>query len=147
MYTRHPAGLAVSEADTAFTELVAAVVVSGRYGSGEHAERVTRVVLAELACALAHEERRELARHLPPADAEKLTEREPTEPPLCARQFVTAVGDRIGVDAADIARWHVSSVLGVLAHLVSRELITRMLEQLPRGYALLFGRAELTRAA
>ena len=41
----------------------------------------------------------------------------------------------------------VAAVLSVLRSLVGDELVTRILDQLPPGYALLFGRAELTPAA
>ncbi|MCZ9344056.1 DUF2267 domain-containing protein, partial [Streptomyces sp. TRM76130] len=38
-------------------------------------------------------------------------------------------------------------VLSVLPPLVGDDLITRILDRLPSGYALLFGRADLTPAA
>lgn len=45
------------------------------------------------------------------------------------------------------ARWDVSSVLTALARAVDGALVDRLLGLLPSGYALLFGRAELVRAA
>lgn len=45
------------------------------------------------------------------------------------------------------ARWAVSSVLSVLPPLVGDDLITRILAQLPPGYALLFKRADLSPAS
>lgn len=45
------------------------------------------------------------------------------------------------------ARWDVSSVLSVLPALVGDELVDRVLAQLPSGYALLFGKAELVLTA
>lgn len=41
----------------------------------------------------------------------------------------------------------VSAVLGVAADTAGEELTRRILLQLPAGYALLFGRAELTQVA
>lgn len=43
------------------------------------------------------------------------------------------------------ARWHVTSVLTALSH-QSPGAATRLIDCLPRGYALLFGRAELAMA-
>ncbi len=45
------------------------------------------------------------------------------------------------------ARWDASCVLTALADLVGEDLTARLLDYLPRGYALLFGRADLTPAA
>jgi hypothetical protein len=44
-------------------------------------------------------------------------------------------------------RWDTGTVRRIVAHLAGEELLTRILAQLPSGYALLFGRAELTQAA
>ncbi|WP_407555531.1 DUF2267 domain-containing protein [Streptomyces sp. Pv4-95] len=42
------------------------------------------------------------------------------------------------------ARWDTGAVLAVVGHLAGSGLLDRVLAQLPPGYALLFGRAELT---
>ncbi|MGW3450281.1 DUF2267 domain-containing protein, partial [Streptomyces sp. NPDC001076] len=44
-------------------------------------------------------------------------------------------------------RWDTGSVFSAVAALAGPDLLTRILRQLPSGYALLFGRAELTPAA
>ncbi|GDY69393.1 hypothetical protein SAV14893_087860 [Streptomyces avermitilis] len=44
-------------------------------------------------------------------------------------------------------RWDTGTVLGVLARLAGDDLTARIIGQLPDGYALLFGRAQLVRAA
>ncbi|MFC9952175.1 hypothetical protein ACFVIN_17115, partial [Streptomyces prasinus] len=44
-------------------------------------------------------------------------------------------------------RTDTGTVLRVVARLAGEKLLDRVLAQLPTGYALLFGRAELTRAA
>ena len=54
-----------------------------------------------------------------------------------------AVASRLGDATPATARWDVSSVLGVLPALTGEDLTDRVLAQLPPGYALLFGRAEL----
>jgi hypothetical protein len=46
-----------------------------------------------------------------------------------------------------VARWDTGAVLAVTCHLVGTALLDRILNQLPSGYALLFGRAELIPAA
>ncbi|MER6611349.1 DUF2267 domain-containing protein, partial [Streptomyces sp. NPDC000927] len=44
-------------------------------------------------------------------------------------------------------RWDTGSVFAAVAAHAGPDLITRILHQLPTGYALLFGQAELTPAA
>jgi len=70
----------------------------------------------------------------------------PATRPLTAAEFVESVAARIEGSTPATARWDASSVLGVLPSLVGEDLITRIIGQLPQGYALLFGRAELTPA-
>jgi hypothetical protein len=53
------------------------------------------------------------------------------------------VANRIMGATPATARWDVSSVLSVLPTLAGEDLVHRILTQLPPGYALLFGRAEL----
>ncbi|MEV6213020.1 DUF2267 domain-containing protein, partial [Kitasatospora sp. NPDC051914] len=60
--------------------------------------------------------------------------------------FVEAVARALHTSLA-CARWDVSSVLTALAEAAGGELTDRLLGRLPRGYALLFGRADLTIAA
>lgn len=45
------------------------------------------------------------------------------------------------------ARWDTGAVLATVADLAGPDLLDRILTQLPSGYALLFGRAELVQAA
>ncbi|MFD3615122.1 DUF2267 domain-containing protein [Streptomyces sp. NPDC058676] len=132
---------------TRWTELIDAVRESGRYPTTAEAERVTRVVLSALGGHVTGDERVDLARALPEEAARVVASQIPATRPLTAAEFVDAVAARIQGATPATARWDVSSVLSVLPGLVGDDLVDRVLAQLPPGYALLFGRAELTPAA
>ncbi|MFC9285177.1 DUF2267 domain-containing protein [Streptomyces sp. NPDC057052] len=127
----------------AWTELITAVRESGRYPTTTEAERVTRTVLSELGGRLTGDERVALARALPREAAELIASRIPAPRPCSAREFVDAVATRIDGATPATARWHAGSVLGALPPRIGDTLTDRILAQLPPGYALLFGRAEL----
>ncbi|MEU8650398.1 DUF2267 domain-containing protein [Streptomyces sp. NPDC048737] len=126
-----------------WSELIAAVRESGRYPTTAEAERVTRTVLSELGSRLTGDERAALARALPAKAAALIESRTPAPRPHSAREFVEAVATRIEGATPATARWHAGSVLGALPPLIGDTLTDRILTQLPPGYALLFGRAEL----
>ncbi|MFI0501374.1 DUF2267 domain-containing protein [Streptomyces albogriseolus] len=133
--------------DPAWRELVDAVRDSGQYATRPEAESVTRIVLSALGGHVVGDERVDLARALPEEAARVVASQIPATRPLTAAEFVDSVAARIEGATPATARWDVSSVLSVLPPLVGDELVTRILNQLPPGYALLFGRAELTPAA
>lgn len=118
----------------------------GVYATRERAEEVTRAVLAALGCRLTGDERVDLAARLPREAAEILTAPIPENEPLTGWSFVKGLADRTGGTLAT-TRWDVGSVLGVVAELAGPALLDRILDQLPSGYAILFGRPELTQAA
>ena len=60
--------------------------------------------------------------------------------------FAKDLAARTGASLAT-TRWDTGSVFSAVAAHASPDLITRILGRLPTGYALLFGRAELTPAA
>lgn len=60
--------------------------------------------------------------------------------------FVKDLAERTGGTPAT-TRWDTGAVLGAVAPIAKDGLITRIVRQLPDGYALLFGRAQLARAA
>jgi uncharacterized protein (DUF2267 family) len=130
-----------------WAELIDAVRGSGQYPTAAEAERVTRTVLSALGGHVTGDERVELARALPEEAARVLASQIPATRPLTALEFVDGVAARIEGATPATARWDVSSVLSVLPSLVGDDLVDRVLAQLPPGYALLFGRAELTPAA
>ncbi|GGL71621.1 hypothetical protein GCM10010129_14080 [Streptomyces fumigatiscleroticus] len=131
----------------AWADLVREVQETGQYPTAAEAERVTRTVLSALGGHVIGDERVDLARALPEEAARALASQIPITQPLTASEFVDSVAARTEGATPATARWDVSSVLSVLPGLVGEDLITRVLAQLPPGYALLFGRAELSAAA
>ncbi|MEV6834205.1 DUF2267 domain-containing protein [Streptomyces sp. NPDC051133] len=132
---------------TRWQELTEAVREAGQYGTRAQAERVTRAVLSALGGHVTGEERVSLAQALPREAGMLIAAQIPAARSLTARQFVESVATGIEGSTPATARWDVSSVLGVLADRIGEPLTTRLLGQLPPGYALLFGRAELAPTA
>jgi uncharacterized protein (DUF2267 family) len=128
---------------TSWDRLIEAVRESGRYTTAAEAERVTRIVLSALGGHVIGDERVDLARRLPEEAAGVIASQIPATRQLTAAEFVDNVAVRIEGATPATARWDVSSVLSVLASTVGDDLVVRILRQLPPGYALLFGRAEL----
>jgi uncharacterized protein (DUF2267 family) len=128
---------------TRWTELIDRVRDSGQYPTRAEAERVTRIVLSALGGHVVGDERVDLARALPEEAARVFADQIPATRPLTAQEFVDAVATRIVGATPATARWDVSSVLSVLPEWAGEDLVDRILTQLPSGYALLFGRAEL----
>lgn len=130
--------------DGRWRALVDAVKESGQYPTRAEAESVTRIVLSALGGHVVGDERVDLAHALPEEAARVVASQIPATRRLTAAEFVDSVAARIEGATPATARWDVSSVLSVLPTLVGDALVTRVLTQLPPGYALLFGRAELT---
>ncbi|MFG3657280.1 DUF2267 domain-containing protein [Streptomyces sp. NPDC047706] len=126
-----------------WTELITAVQRAGQYPTRKEAERVTRTVLSTLGRHVTGDERVALAQALPEEAARAVASEIPAPHPLTAPEFVEAVADRTAGATPATARWDVSSVLGALPPLLGETLVDDVLRQLPQGYALLFGRAEL----
>ncbi|MFI1018439.1 DUF2267 domain-containing protein [Streptomyces sp. NPDC020965] len=124
--------------------LLQQVRYAGRYATDAEADRVLRAVLAVLGGQLGGADRADLTRLLPREAATVLTGR--TGRPLAARAFVEAVAARLSPMDRTQARWAAGTVLTVLAQHAGRPLTRRVLDGLPRGYALLFGQAELAPA-
>ncbi|GGV55998.1 hypothetical protein GCM10010294_01170 [Streptomyces griseoloalbus] len=148
--TPQPAGDIPAPAATprngSWQQLIDAVRESGQYPTRSEAESVTRVVLCALGGHIVGDERVDLARALPEEAARVVASQIPVTRGLTAAEFVDSVAARIEGATPATARWDVSSVLAVLPELVGDALVTRILAQLPPGYALLFGRAELSPA-
>ncbi|MEV5321145.1 DUF2267 domain-containing protein [Streptomyces sp. NPDC052687] len=128
-------------------ELIDAVREAGQYATKAEAERITRIVLSALGGHVTGDERVDLARALPTEAAQVIASQIPATRPLTAAEFVDSVATRIEGATPATARWDVSSVLSVLRHRIGEPLLTRILTELPPGYALLFGVPELIRAA
>ncbi|MEU3183570.1 DUF2267 domain-containing protein [Streptomyces sp. NPDC006923] len=118
----------------------------GAYPTRERAEEVTQAVLGALGRQLTPEDRTALATRLPAQAALLLTHQTPDQHPLTGWAFVKDLAARTGGTPAT-TRWDTGAVLTTIAHLAGPDLLDRILTHLPTGYALLFGRAELTQAA
>ncbi|GAA3150982.1 hypothetical protein GCM10010521_43290 [Streptomyces rameus] len=133
--------------DAGWLELTEAVREAGQYPTRAEAERITRTVLTALGGHVTGDERVAMAQALPREAGRLIASQIPAPHPLTAREFVDSVAARIEGSTPATARWHVSSVLSVLSTHLGETLTTNVLTQLPPGYALLFGRAELATAA
>lgn len=129
-----------------YTQMLERVRYDGAYPTRERAEEVVSAVLAALGRRVPDEERVELAARLPREAARIFTSEAPDPEPLTGWAFVKDLAGRTGGTLAT-TRWDVGSVLTTVAQLAGPGLLDRTLAQLPPGFALLFGRAELTRAA
>ncbi|GAA3498336.1 hypothetical protein GCM10019016_054390 [Streptomyces prasinosporus] len=141
-----PSSVPSPSSDRGWHELIDAVKDSGQYPTRSEAESITRIVLSALGGHVVGDERVDLARALPEEAARVVASQIPATRELTAAEFVESVAARIEGATPATARWDVSSVLSVLPGLVGDALVTRILAQLPPGYALLFGRAELAPA-
>ncbi|GHB23099.1 DUF2267 domain-containing protein [Streptomyces clavifer] len=129
-----------------FEQMLEKVRYDGAYPTRERAEEVVRLVLSGLGRQLTGDERVELAARLPFEAASILTAQVPGIQPLTGWAFVKELAARTGATPAT-TRWDTGAVLAVVAALAGPDLLTRILNRLPTGYALLFGRAELVQAA
>jgi uncharacterized protein (DUF2267 family) len=127
---------------TAYEQMLEKVRYEGAYPTRERADEAVRLVLAGLGRQLTGDERVDLAARLPLEAARVLTAQIPDTQPLTGWAFVKDLATRSGASPAT-TRWDTGSVLAAITAYAGRDLITRILEQLPTGYALLFGRAEL----
>lgn len=126
-----------------FDQMLERVRYDGAYPTRERAEEVVSAVLAALGRQLTGEERVDLAARLPVEAALVFTAQIPGTEQLTGWGFVKDLATRTGGTPAT-ARWDAGAVLTSVAQLAGPGLLTRVLAQLPPGYALLFGRAELT---
>ncbi|MES4891643.1 DUF2267 domain-containing protein [Streptomyces sp. NPDC096012] len=133
--------------DAGWLQLADAVREAGQYATRAEAERITRIVLSVLGGHVTGDERVALAQALPQEAGRMIASQVPAVHSVTAREFVESAATRIEGSTPATARWDVSSVLSVLSDQLGEPLTTRILTQLPPGYALLFGRAELSQAA
>ncbi|MFC8076703.1 DUF2267 domain-containing protein [Streptomyces sp. NPDC057307] len=129
-----------------YDQLLERVRYDGAYPTRERAERTVRTVLTALGRQLTSDKRTELAAQLPVEAARIMTAETPGAERLTGWGFVKDLATRTGGTAAT-TRWDVGTVLALVADLAGDDLLDRVLAQLPPGYALLFGRAELLQAA
>ncbi|WP_033821063.1 DUF2267 domain-containing protein [Kitasatospora sp. MBT63] len=131
---------------TRYRHLLQQVRNLGRYTNDEEAERVLDAVLALLGSQLTGDERCDLAAVLPDRARTVFAAQIPLPHPATAPAFVESLAHTLGTSLT-AARWDASSVLAALTTLTNNNLTDRLLAHLPRGYALLFGRADLAAVA
>lgn len=129
-----------------YHRMLETVRYDGAYPTRERAGQAIHTVLEALGRQLDDELRTELAARLPPEAARAVLRQVADPQPRTGRDFVHDIAARTGVTSA-VARWDTGTVLRTVATLAGRDLLTRILTELPHGYALLFGCAELTQAA
>jgi uncharacterized protein (DUF2267 family) len=135
-----------STAGMTFEQILERVRHEGAYATRAQAEQAVRAVLAAFGRQLTGDERVELAARLPHEAAVTFASQIPATEPLTGWGFVKDLATRTGASPAT-TRWDTGTVLRIVAPIAGEELLSRILAQLPAGYALLFGRAELTQAA
>lgn len=131
---------------TAYEQMLEKVRYEGAYPTRERADDAVRLVLAGLGRQLTGDERVDLAARLPMEAARVLTAQIPDPQPLTGWAFVKDLAARTGASLAT-TRWDTGAVFSAVNTYAGPDLITRVLHQLPTGYALLFGQAELKPAA
>ncbi|MEW1648672.1 DUF2267 domain-containing protein [Streptomyces sp. NPDC091219] len=127
-----------------FDQMLERVRYEGAYPTRERAAEAVHHVLAALGRQLTGDERIDLARALPAEAALTLTDQIPETEHLTGWGFVKDLAVRTGVSPA-VARWDTGAVFAVVTHIAGPGLLARILGQLPDGYALLFGQAQLRR--
>ncbi|MEV0263871.1 DUF2267 domain-containing protein [Streptomyces sp. NPDC050617] len=129
-----------------YEQMLEKVRYEGAYPTRERADEAVRLVVEGLGRQLTGDERVELAARLPRTAARLLTAQIPDPRPLTGWAFVKDLAARAEASPATM-RWDTGAVFAAVAALAGPDLLTRILHQLPSGFALLFGRAELTPAA
>ncbi|MEU7136028.1 DUF2267 domain-containing protein [Streptomyces sp. NPDC046261] len=129
-----------------FDQMLERVRYEGAYPTRERAAQAVHAVLAALGRQLTGDERVELASRLPLEAALTFTGQIPRPEPLTGWGFVKDLATRTGGTLAT-TRWDTGTVFHLVAQLAGDALLNRILAQLPSGYALLFGRAELVQPA
>ncbi|GAA3506909.1 DUF2267 domain-containing protein [Streptomyces showdoensis] len=131
---------------TAYEQMLERVRYEGAYPTRERADEAVRLVLAGFGRQLTGDERVDLAACLPLEAARVLTAQVPDPQPLTGWAFVKDLAARSGASLAT-TRWDTGSVFAAVRAHTGTGLVDRVLNQLPHGWALLFGQAELTPAA
>ncbi|GJF30393.1 hypothetical protein KNE206_30930 [Kitasatospora sp. NE20-6] len=131
---------------TRYRHLLQQVRNLGRYPTDEEAERVLDAVLALLGSQLTGDERCDLAAVLPERVRAAFAAQIPLPHPVTAPAFVEGLAHTLDTSLT-AARWDASSALAALTTITDDNLTDRLLAHLPRGYALLFGRADLAAVA
>jgi uncharacterized protein (DUF2267 family) len=111
--------------------------------SWEDAERAAVATLRTLGERLSAGEARDIARQLP-GDLGEALRTDTDASAFDAVEFVRRVADREGVDL-DTAERHIRAVFVALVRTLSKQELDDMLAELPKGFAPLFGDADVVR--
>lgn len=127
-----------------YDQFVATVRDRGQYQSAGEAAQVAKSVLQVLAGRISAGEARDLADQLPQplADALRSGTHDRAES-YGVEEFCRRIAERTGAGPA-AAQWDASAVLTAVADAVSGGELNQVLTQLPSGYAVLFGKIDLS---
>ncbi|WP_330342337.1 DUF2267 domain-containing protein [Streptomyces sp. NBC_00557] len=124
-------------------EFLARVRELGEYDSQDEAAKVTEAVLSVLAQRISPGEVEDLASQLPgPLGQTLAAAKSEQAESFGIEEFCRRVADRTGARPRT-AEWDASAVLTTLAGAISGGELNQILSQLPSGYAVLFGKADL----
>lgn len=131
-----------SVAGMTYDQMLECVRYDGAYPTTERAAEAVHKVMTALGRQITGDERVDLARCLPVEAALPFTAQIPEAEPLTGWGFIKDLATRTGATPATV-RWETGAVLAVVARLAGPALLTRLIDHLPEGWALLFGQAEL----
>jgi uncharacterized protein (DUF2267 family) len=146
MFPRFEATSAPAAVGSSFGQMLERIRYDGAYPTRERAEEALHAVLGALGQQVVGDERVQLAACLPIEAAVVFTTQVPATRPYTAGDFVQDVAARTGGSPAT-ARWDTGAVFRTVADLAGPDLLDRIVDQLPPGYGLLFGRTGLSQAA
>ncbi|WP_274564512.1 DUF2267 domain-containing protein [Streptomyces spiramyceticus] len=127
-----------------YDEFLARVRERGEYANQDEAAQVTAAVLQVLAHRITPGEVKDLASQLsgPLKEALEINGDRRAES-YGVEEFCRRIGERTGAHTRT-AQWDASAVLSTLADAVSPGELNQVISQLPSGYAVLFGKPDLS---
>lgn len=126
-----------------YDEFLAVVRDRGEYASQDEAEKVTASVLEVLGARIPPGEAKDLAAQLPGPLGEVLQRAASPAESFGTEEFCSRVAERTG-GRPRTAEWDASAVLSTVAESIAGGELNQILSSLPSGYAVLFGKPELT---
>jgi uncharacterized protein (DUF2267 family) len=124
-------------------EFLAQVRERGSYADQAESEQVTRAVLGILAERLDGGTAKDVAAQLPEGLQDALLSADKPGQSYGVEEFLRHVAAKLNT-STETAKWDASAVLSTLAEAVTGGQLNKILTQLPSGYALLFGKPELS---
>jgi uncharacterized protein (DUF2267 family) len=125
-------------------EFLACVRERGEYADQEEAAQITTAVLEVLAHRITPGEVKDLAAQLPtPLKGALDTNGDQRAETYGVEEFCRRIAERTG-GRPRTAQWDASAVLSTLGDAVSPGELNQIISQLPSGYAVLFGKPDLS---